>query len=71
MVSLNVNFTSNFNILEYPFVCYNYFHGRRWIEGIGIKKSDIFSNPTLIELSTIKKEIEALDMTRRGELIFI
>lgn len=58
-------------LLGVPFVSYNYFHGRRWIEGIGIKKSDIFANPTVIELSSIKKEIEDLKVTKAGELIFI
>ena len=42
------------------------YHVRRKIEGIGIKKSDIFSNPTAIELETVKKEINNLTDSKEG-----
>ena len=59
-----------YNLVGFPHVCYNYFHSRRCIEGIGIKKSDIFSNPTVIELSTLKTEIDNLTNSKAGLWFF-
>ena len=64
-------FSYNINLTGFEHVSYNYFHSRRCIEGIGIKKSDIFSNPTLIELSTIQKQIDDLTSSKQGLCIFI
>ena len=61
-----------FNLLGIEHVSYDYFHSRRCLEGIGIKKSDIFANPIYIQLAEIKKEIVNIknSKTVSGEILF-